>query len=118
MTSNELTRCSQPNELQFVYREDIHIYTYILEMDCESTSLHPSTIAVLHTCEYHFRKLCKTFWIPLYMSSQWLYVVPQMNTFTILCPQETSTVKLQGEGKLTLKPGCNFIHINSDYEFH
>jgi hypothetical protein len=24
----------------------------------------------------------------------------------VLCPQETTTLKLQGRGKLTLKPGC------------
>jgi hypothetical protein len=53
------------------------------------------------------------------MSNEWLYVVPQMDSFTILWPQERSTGKLQGEGKHTIKPGCNFIRIiNNDYEFH
>jgi hypothetical protein len=40
------------------------------------------------------------------MSNQWLFVAPQTETFTVLCPYETTTVKLQKEGKLTLKPGC------------
>jgi hypothetical protein len=40
------------------------------------------------------------------MSNQWLFVTPETETFTALCPQETTTIKLENEGKLTLKPGC------------
>jgi hypothetical protein len=40
------------------------------------------------------------------MSNQWLFVAPQTETFIVLCPFETTTLKLQKEGKLTLKPGC------------
>jgi hypothetical protein len=40
------------------------------------------------------------------MSNQWLFVTPQTETLTVLCPQKTATLKLQKEGKLTLKPGC------------
>jgi hypothetical protein len=40
------------------------------------------------------------------MSNQWLFVTPQKETLTVLCPQGTTTLKLQKEGKLTLKPGC------------
>jgi hypothetical protein len=40
------------------------------------------------------------------MSNQWLFVAPQTETLTVLYPHETTTVKLQKEGKLTLKPGC------------
>jgi hypothetical protein len=39
------------------------------------------------------------------MSNQWLFVTPQSETLTALCPQEATTLKLQKEGKLTLKPG-------------
>jgi hypothetical protein len=35
-----------------------------------------------------------------------LFVTPQTETFTVLCSGETTTLKLQKEGKLTLKPGC------------
>jgi hypothetical protein len=106
MTVNELTVCFQPNALLHVCREEIPIYTYIPEMDCESTLLHPSTTKIPNNCEHRFLKLSKTFWIPLHLSNQWLFVTPQAETFTALCPQETTTLKLQNEGKLTLKPGC------------
>jgi hypothetical protein len=39
------------------------------------------------------------------MSNQWLFIAPQGETFTALCPQKTSTLKLNGEGKLTLNDG-------------
>ena len=106
MTANELTGCFQPSEFLHVCREEIPIYTYTPDVDCESTLLHPSTTKIPSICEYRFLKLSKTFWIPLYMSNQWLYVTPQTETFTVLFPQETTTLKLQGRGKLTLKPGC------------
>jgi hypothetical protein len=46
------------------------------------------------------------------MSNQWLFVAPQNETFTALCPDETTTVRLQKEGKLTLKLRCK------GYSFH
>jgi hypothetical protein len=106
MSTNELTGCFHPNEFLYVCREEIPRYTYVPEQDCESTLLHPSTTTIPKNCEYRFFKLRKTFWIPLFMSNQWLFVTPETETFTVLCPQETTTVKLEKEGKLTLKPGC------------
>jgi hypothetical protein len=106
ITTNELTGCFQPNEFTYVCREEISMYTYIPQMDCEATLLHPSTTKIPNNCEYRFFKLSKTVWIPLHLSNQWLFVNPQTETFTILCPQETTTVEVQKEGKLTLKPGC------------
>jgi hypothetical protein len=106
MTANELTGCFQPNEFMYVCREEIPIYTYVSERDCEATLLHPSTTRIPNNCEYRTVKLSKTFWIPLHMSNQWLFVTPQSETFTVLCPEETTTLKLEREGKLTLKTGC------------
>lgn len=106
MSINELTGCFQINEIMFVCKGEIPIYTYTPGLDCEATLLHPSTVKTPDTCEYNFFKLKKTFWIPLYKSNQWLFVAPEMETFTVLCPQGTSTLKLKGEGKLTLKPEC------------
>jgi hypothetical protein len=106
MSMNELTSCSQPNEFTFVCKEEIPIYTYVPDLDCVATLLHPSTTNVPNNCERRFLKLSKTFWIPLHLSNQWLFVTPQAETFTVLCPQETTTVKLQDKGKLTLQPGC------------
>lgn len=43
MTTNELTGCFHPNEFLYVRvcREEIPIYTYVPEIDCEATLLHP-----------------------------------------------------------------------------
>jgi hypothetical protein len=106
MTTNELIGCFQPNEFTYVCREKIPIYTYVPDMDCEATLLHPSTSKIPENCEYRFLKLSKTFWIPLHKSNQWLFVTPQTETFTVLCPQKTTTLKLQKKGNLSLKPGC------------
>jgi hypothetical protein len=102
MTANERTGCLQPNEFSHVCRDD----TYVPEVDCEATLLHRSTTKISNSCEYRFFKLSLTFWIPLHMSNQLLFVTPQSETFTVLCPQEKTTLKLQTEGKLTLKRGC------------
>jgi hypothetical protein len=99
MSTNELTGCFHPNEFMYVCmyvcREEIPIYTYVPEMDCEATLLHPSATKIPSNCEYRFFRLSKTFWIPLHMSNQWLFVTPQAETFTVLCPQETTTLKMK-----------------------
>jgi hypothetical protein len=106
MTSNELTRCFHPNDISYVCKEEIPIHTYIPETDCESTLLHPSTIKIPYHCEYRFLKLKHTLWIPLHLSNEWLYVAPESETLTVLCPEETTTLKIQTKGKLTLNAGC------------
>jgi hypothetical protein len=50
MTMNELTGCFQPNEITYVCREEIPIYTYVPDMDCEATLLHPSTSKTPENC--------------------------------------------------------------------
>jgi hypothetical protein len=75
-----------------VCREEIHVYTYVPETDCEATLLHPSMTKIPTNCEYRFLKLSTTCWIPLFMSKQCLFVAPQIETFTVLCPYETTTV--------------------------
>jgi hypothetical protein len=87
-------------------KEEIPIYTYVPEADCEAILLHPSTVKVPENCEYRFLKLSNTLWVPLHMSNEWLFVTPQMETFTVLCAQETTTLKLQKEGKLSPRNGC------------
>ncbi|KAJ4440581.1 hypothetical protein ANN_08726 [Periplaneta americana] len=37
LTSNELQLCFQPNELHFVCKEEIPLYTYVQGMDCEAS---------------------------------------------------------------------------------
>jgi hypothetical protein len=106
MTSNELTGCFHPNDISYVCKEDIPIHTYIPETDCESTLLHPSTMKVPYNCEYRFLKLKQTLWIPLHLSNEWLYAAPESETLTVLCPEETTTLKIQAKCTLTLKPGC------------
>jgi hypothetical protein len=98
MTANERTGCFQPNQITYVCKEEIPIYTYVPEVDCEATLLHPSTLKVPDSCEYRFFKLSNTLWVPLHMSNQWLYIAPQSETFTALCPQKTTTLRLENEG--------------------
>jgi hypothetical protein len=102
----KLSGCFHPNEFLYVCKEEIPIYTYIPEVDCEASLLHPSTTKIPSNCEYRFLKLDKTFWIALYLSNQWLFVTPQDETFMVLCPRETTTLKLLKKGKLTLGAGC------------
>jgi hypothetical protein len=106
MTTNELANCFQPNYMTYVCKEEISIYTYVPEADCEATLLHPSTVKAPDICEYRLFTLSNTLWIPLHMSIEWLFVTPQVETFTVLCAQGTTTLKLQKEGKLSLRDGC------------
>jgi hypothetical protein len=106
MSANELSGCFHPNEFYYVCKEEIPIYTYVPEGDCEATLLHPSVTKVPSTCEYRILKLDKTYWIPLHMSNEWIFIAPQTETFTVLCPQKTVSLKLQDTGKLHLGSEC------------
>jgi hypothetical protein len=100
MTTNELSNCFQLNEIVYVCKEEIPIYTYVPEVDCESTLLHSSTTKVPETCEYKFFKLSNTFWIPLHIRNT--------SSWNIYCLMSTENydLKLYNEGKLTFKNGC------------
>jgi hypothetical protein len=106
MSSNELNGCIQPNEYLHVCEEEIPIYSYVLVVDYESTLLHTSTTKVPSNCEYRMLKLSKTYWIPLHMFNEWLFVAPEPETFTVLCPHDTTNMKLRNTGKLTLSNEC------------
>jgi hypothetical protein len=106
MSANELSECFHPNEFYYVCKEEIPIYTYVPDWDCEATLLQPSVTKVPSTCEYRILKLDKTYCIPLHMSNEWIFIAPRIETFTVLCPQKTVSLKLQNTGKLHLGSEC------------
>jgi len=50
MSYPELQTCLVPNELMYVCQENLPIFTYVPNEDCESTVIHLSTIPVLLSC--------------------------------------------------------------------
>jgi hypothetical protein len=106
MTPDELTDCFQPNLLQKVCKANISVYTHVPNLDCEMTLIHPSSTKIPKSCEVRVTELVKTYWIPTFMSNQWLYVVPEFEKLSILCDESTKQVDLTGRGRLTLRPGC------------
>jgi hypothetical protein len=106
MTTTELTGCFQPNPLRKVCKANIPVYTHIPNLDCEMTLIHPLSTQVPKSCEVRVIELVKTYWIPLFMSNQWLYVTPKSEKLSVLCGENAKQVDLTGRGKLTLHPGC------------
>jgi hypothetical protein len=68
--------------------------------------IHPSSTKVPESCEVRVTKLVKTYWIPLHMSNQWLYVAPEPEKLSVLCDANVLQIDLNGRGRLTLQPGC------------
>jgi hypothetical protein len=68
ISANELTRCLQPNALQSICKEDIPVFSYLPNGDCEMTLNHPSSTQTPESCDVRVIKLEKTYWIPLHMS--------------------------------------------------
>ena len=101
----ELQTCFQPNEPTYVCKEILPM-TYVPNEDCEATLIHPSTIAVLnYLCEQR-SNLELTYWIPIHLSNEWLYVAPNIEIFTVLCSNEKFQLTLQARGRSSLPPRC------------
>jgi hypothetical protein len=107
MSYPELQICLMPNELTYVCKEILPIFTYIPHEDCEATLIHPSTISLPdHLCEQRLLNLNSTYWITLHLSNEWLFVTPTVEIFTILCGNDKFQLTLQNRGKLSLPPRC------------
>lgn len=114
MNHPDLQACFTPNEITFVCKEILPIYTYTPKEDCEATLIHPSTTSFPQgLCEQRILTLEHTYWIPLHMSNEWLYTAPKDEIFTVLCGNEKSQMKLQGRGKLRLPPRCKGYSTHS-----
>ena len=92
----ELQACLMPNELSYVCKENVPIITYIPNVDCESTLIHPSTMLIpSKVCEQRILTLEHTYWIPLHLSNEWLFTAPKVELFTVLCGTEKFQLTLQ-----------------------
>ena len=106
LSMSELAGCFRPNELQYVCQENFPIYTYVPGVDCEATLLHPSTTQMPKNCDTRITSLDKTFWIPLYLSNEWLFIAPKQDKITVLCGERSTHLNIEKEGKLALKQNC------------
>ena len=69
--------------------------------------LHPSTVSLPDKlCEQRLLYLDSTYWIPLHLSNEWLYVTPNVEIFTVLCGTDKFQMTLQDRGRLSLPPRC------------
>jgi hypothetical protein len=107
MSYDELQACHLPNEFNYVCQENLPIHTYVPNEDCESTLIHPSTVSLPdQVCVQGLLNLEHTYWVPLHMSNEWLYVAPRTEVFTVLCGSAKFQLKLQDRGKLYLPSRC------------
>ena len=114
MNYQELQACIMPNKFNYVCQETLPIFTYIPNEDCEATLIHPSTSYFPHkVCEQGLLKLEYTYWIPLHMSNEWLYVTPKTEVFTVICGSSKFQLTLQGRGRLFLPPRCKGYSTHS-----
>ena len=114
MNYQELQACFLPNEFNYVCHETLPILTYIPNEDCEATLIHPSTISFPgNVCVQGLLNLEYTYWIPLHLSNEWLYVAPKTEVFTVLCGSMKFQLTLQNRGKLYLSPRCKGYSTHS-----
>ena len=57
-------------------------------------------------CDTRITSLDKTFWIPLYLSNEWLFIAPKQDKITVLCGERSTHLNIEKEGKLALKQNC------------
>jgi hypothetical protein len=110
----ELEKCLQPNNLNYVCAEITPIVTYVPNVDCVATLLHPNTHEIPNSCTFNYLPLQQIMWIPLHLSNAWLYVAPQMELFTTVCQDgQRHSDRLQGRGILVLRQDCKGLGSKS-----
>jgi hypothetical protein len=114
LSTQDLQSCFRPNELNYVCQESVPIHTYIPTEDCEATLIQPSTVSFpSKPCEQSVMNLESTFWIPLHMSNDWLFITPKDGIFTVLCNSGKFHFTQQHRGKLYLPPRCKRYSAHS-----
>jgi len=94
--------------------ETLPILTYIPNEDCEGTLIHPSTNALPNkACEQGLLSLEYTYWMPLHMSNEWLYVTPNTEVFTVLCGSMKFQLTLHNRRRLYLPLRCKGYSTHS-----
>jgi hypothetical protein len=110
----ELEKCLRPNNFNYVCAEMTPIVTYVPNVDCVATLLHPNTQKIPDDCTFNYLPLRQIMWIPLYLSNAWLYVAPQMELFTTVCQDgQRHSDRLQGRGMLVLRQDCKGLGSKS-----
>lgn len=114
ISENELKKCFQPNKLNYVCTENTPIVTYVPDVDCVATLVHPNTQKVPNSCTFNYLPIQQIMWIPLHMSNSWLYVAPQMELFTTVCQNgQRHSDRLQGRGIITIRNDCKGLGSKS-----
>ena len=114
LNHQELQACLKPNEFNHVCQETVPILTYIPNEDCEVTVIHPSIVTFpSKVCEQGLLKLESTYWVPLHMSKEWLFITPNNEVFTVLCGSVKFQFTLQNRSKLYLPPRCKGYSTHS-----
>jgi hypothetical protein len=114
MNCQELQACLLSIEFNYVCQETLPVLTYIPNEDCEATLIHPSAVSFSnHVCLQGWLNLEYTYWIPLHLSNEWLYVAPKTEVFTVLCGSMKFQLTLQNCGKLYLPPRCKGYSTHS-----
>ncbi|PNF43411.1 hypothetical protein B7P43_G13447 [Cryptotermes secundus] len=110
----ELEKCLQPNNLNYVCAEMTPIVTYVPNVDCVATLLHPNNQKIPDDCTFNYLPLRQVIWIPLHLSNAWLYVAPQLELFTTVCQDgQRHSDRLQGRGILVLRQDCKGLGSKS-----
>jgi hypothetical protein len=110
----ELEKCLQPNNINYVCAEMTPIVTYVPDVDCVATLLHPNNQRMPDDCTFNYLPLRQIMWIPLHLSNAWLFVAPQLELFTTICQDgQRHSDRLLGRGILTLRQDCKGLGSKS-----
>ena len=65
-----------------------------------------SSFVLPKSCDTRITKIRKTYWLPLLLSNQWLYVTPEPEKLSTICNENFNQINIQEIGKLTFQQGC------------
>ena len=106
LSLSELARCKVPTPALYVCNQHSPVQLMHSGTECEARLLQYIT-RIPPTCSQRITELTSTLWTQL-QGNTWLYVAPQPEHFTILCPgQEPTDLIINGLGKVIFLKLCS-----------
>lgn len=109
LTAFELAECNHLDEVNYICHEYRPLFKIIPEAkSCELKFFMHEKVDI-HSCTTLLLKTDQL-WVQLPYPNQWVFYTRQTEGFNVICGKNVRSLRLEGEGILTIQPSCALEH--------